>query len=62
MNTLGRVIVDDVENDLEAGPVQRLHHVPELVERAERIGCGCIFPMGRKERHGRVAPVVPPTD
>ena len=30
---LGGVVVDDVEDDLEAGPVERLDQVAELVER-----------------------------
>ena len=33
----GRVIEHDVENDLDAGPVQRLDHVAKLVHRAQRI-------------------------
>ena len=49
MIALGRVVVHDVENDLEAGPVQRLHHVPELVERTERIGSRRVPVMGREE-------------
>jgi len=34
---LGRVVEDDVENDLESGAVQRLAHVAKLVQRAERV-------------------------
>ena len=35
---LGRVVVDDVEDDLEPGPVERLHEVAELVDGALRAG------------------------
>ena len=31
------MVVDDVENDLDPGAVQRLDHVAKLVERASRI-------------------------
>ena len=34
---LGGVVEDHVENDLDAGAVQRLDHVAKLVHRAERI-------------------------
>ena len=33
----GRVIEDDVENDLDARAVQRLDHVAKLVDGPERI-------------------------
>ena len=55
---LGRVVEDDVEDDLEARPVQRLHHVTELVHGAERILSRAVRLVGREERHRRVAPVV----
>ena len=59
---LGRVVVDHVEDDLEARGVQRPDHRPDLVEHG--LGSG---PLGGRrgqrrlrgeERHGRVAPVV----
>jgi hypothetical protein len=34
---LGGVVEDDVEDDLDPRAVERLHHVAELVHRAERI-------------------------
>ena len=34
---LGRVVVDDVEDDLDAGRVQRLHHGLELGDLAVRL-------------------------
>ena len=55
---LGGVVVDHVEDDLDAGAVQRLDHVPELVERAERVGPRAVAGMGREERDRLVAPVV----
>ena len=33
----GRVIEHHVENDLDAGAVQRLHHVAKFVDGAQRI-------------------------
>ncbi len=55
---LGGVVEDDIENDLEARPVQRLDHVAKLVHRAERILARAVGLMGREERHRRIAPVV----
>ena len=49
MIALGRVVVHDVENHLETGPMQRLHHVPELVEGTERIGSRRVLVVGREE-------------
>jgi hypothetical protein len=34
---LRRVVEDDIEEYLDAGSVERLHHVAKLVDRAERI-------------------------
>ncbi len=52
------VVEHDVEDDLEPGPVERLHHVAELVDRPERILPRAERRVGREERHRRVAPVV----
>ena len=53
--TFRRVVVDDVENHLEAGLVQRLHHRLELADRvADRI-----TRVRRKKADRVVAPVVP---
>ena len=54
----GGVVEDDVENDLDAGAVQRLDHVAELVDRAERILPRAVGLVRREERDRRVAPVV----
>ena len=54
---LGRVVVDDVEDHLDAGAVQRLHHRLELVDlladRARRVAV-----MRSEEPDGVVSPVV----
>ena len=55
---LGGVVEDDIENDLETGPVQRLDHVAKLVHRAERVLARAVGLMGREEWHRRIAPVV----
>ena len=55
---LGGVVVDDVEDDLEALSVQELDHPLELVEGALRILRRGIRPMRCEEAHGVVAPVV----
>jgi hypothetical protein len=31
------MVVDDIEDDLDPGAMQRLDHIAKLVERAERI-------------------------
>ena len=55
---LGGVVEHHVENDLDAGPVQRLDHVAELVHRAERVLARAVRLVRREERDRRVAPVV----
>ena len=52
------VIEHDVENDLDAGPVQRLDHVAKLVHRAERILARAVGRVRREERNRRIAPVI----
>ena len=54
----GGVVEDDVENHLDARPVQRLDHVAELVDRAERILPRAVGLMRREERDRLIAPVV----
>ena len=54
------VIEHDVEDHLEARPVQRLHHVTELVDRTQRISTRAVRLVGREERDRLVAPVVDP--
>ena len=52
------MVEHDIEDDLDAGPMQRLHHVAELVERAQTILARAVRHMRGEERHGRVPPVV----
>ena len=54
----GGVVEHDVEDDLDARPVQRLDHVAELVHRAERIPARAVGLVRREERDRRIAPVV----
>ena len=56
---LGRVVVDDVEQHLDAGGVQVLDHALELVEHALRVGRRGVGGVGGEEAHRVVAPVVP---
>src|SRR5262249_60029416 len=48
----------DSENDLEAGWMERLDHVPELVNGTKRIAAGTVGLMRREERHRRGPPIV----
>ena len=52
------MVEDDVEDDFDAGAVQRLDHVAELVEDVERPARELIRVMRREERDRLVAPVV----
>ena len=52
------VVVDHVENHLDAGAMQRLHHVAELVERADAIAADAVGRMRRKEHERLVSPEV----
>ena len=55
---LGGVVEDNVEDDFQGRPVQRLNHVPELVERPERVLARAIGRVRREERDRRVAPII----
>ncbi len=55
---LAGVVVDDVEDDLDAGRVQRLHHRLELVDDAAARRCRRVAHVGREETDRVVAPVV----
>src|SRR5262249_12468888 len=57
----GGVIEDNVENDLDTRPMQCLHHVAKLVDRAERVLTRAIALMRREERDRRVSPIVDPS-
>ncbi len=54
---LAGVVVDDVEQHLDAGAVQRLHHALELVHHVEWTGAG-VARVGREVAERVVAPVV----
>ena len=52
------VVEDDVEDDLDAGPVQRLDHVPKFIDRAQTgPDASCRPGAGRRTRPA-IAPVV----
>ena len=57
----GRVVVDDVENDLDPGLVKRPHHGLELGHRAAGVSVGGILVVRREEAKRVVAPVVSQT-
>jgi hypothetical protein len=52
------MVVHDVQEDLDSGPVQRLDHIPEIVERPQRIVAGTVAVMGGEKRKGGVPPVI----
>ncbi len=57
MVALASVVVDDVENDLEPGAVQALHHGLEFRDLGAAAGGG-VAHVGREEPDRVVAPVV----
>ena len=56
---LGGVVVDDVEDDLDAGGVERLHHRFELGDLAARVAGAGIAGVGGEEIDRVVSPIVP---
>src|SRR5260370_34024103 len=52
------VVVDHVEDDLDAGAMQRLDHVAKFFDRAKRIRPGAVPVMRREKREGLISPVV----
>ena len=58
---LGRVVVDDVEDHLDAGAVQRLDEVAELIDGAEGVLAQAVAGMRREERDRGVPPVIDQT-
>src|SRR5512146_3089681 len=54
----GGVVEDDIQDDLDAGLVQRRDYVAKLVHRAERIAARAVRLVRSKKRHGSVAPIV----
>src|SRR6185503_14481564 len=61
MIAFGRVVIDDIENDLDAGAVQRADHLAELANLCRRITTAGVLGVRRKETDGVVAPVIPQT-
>ena len=53
-----RVVVDDIEDHLDARAVQRLHEVAELVDRAQRVTPGTVGGVRSEEGDRGIAPVV----
>src|SRR6266404_3388637 len=58
MIAFGGVIENDVENNADVRPVQRLNHVAKLVHRPYRVLTRAIGPMRRKKRNRCITPVV----
>ena len=58
MVALVGVIEHDVQDDLDAGLVQRLHHVAELAQVAAAPGVDAVSGLGREEADGAVSPVI----
>src|SRR6201995_1457559 len=52
------VIVDNIENHLNARAMQRLDEITELVDGTERVLPGAVAGMGREKRARRVSPVI----
>ena len=55
---LGRVVVDDVEDDFESGGVQAAHHQLELLHRLARPSVRGVFGVRREKAQRVVAPVI----
>jgi len=55
---LRRVVVDHVEDDLDAGVVQRAHHALELLHLLAELAVGGVAGVRGEEADGVVAPVV----
>ena len=58
MVALGGVVVDHVQNHLDPGLVQRLHHLPELLHLLPALAAGAVLVVGREVADRVVAPVV----
>ena len=46
---LAGVVVNNVQDNLDAGPMQFLHHGSKLIQADERVIAGAISEMGREE-------------
>ena len=58
MAALTSVVVDDIEENLDAGLVERRHHVLELAHLGSHRADGAVGSMRRKETQGVVTPVI----
>ena len=58
VTVLGRVVEDHIEDDFDAGAVQGLDHVAELIHRSLANRAGTVLPVRCKEGDRLVAPVV----
>ena len=61
MVAFGRVIEDDIQDDLDARSVKTLDHIAKLVNGTWRVLPGAIRLMRCKEGDGRIAPIVDQT-
>ena len=52
------VVVDNVEDDLDAGCVQGLDHLFELDDLSALVAAGAVAGHGREKAEGVVAPVI----
>ena len=59
--SLGGVVVDDVEDHLDARAMQRLDEIAELVDRAEGVLARTVAGMRREERNRRISPIIDQT-
>src|ERR1700730_3974118 len=58
MISFRRVIVDNIENHLEAGGVKTSHHRFELGDLLSHSSAARVFGVGRKEADGVVTPII----
>ena len=58
MVAFGRVVVDDVEDDLDARVVHRLHHLLELLDLLAEVAARAVLAVRREVADRVVAPVV----
>src|SRR5262249_54984728 len=56
--TFRRMVVHDVQDDLEPGTMERLDEVPELIDGTERVTPRAVAGVGSEERDRGIAPVV----
>jgi hypothetical protein len=54
----GGVVVNDIEDDLDSGAVQRLDHVTKLVEHTERVPSRTVSIMRREKRKRLIPPII----